>query len=108
MTPALQGLVVKVHPEVSFWALAGGRPMAHHKATPEGFEERRGLLASALGTTVPTRQEARSLARPAAPDDVLDAFVAAWSAHRQAEGRAGRLPANPAADARGLRMEILY
>ena len=108
MTPARQGRVVEVHPEVSFWALAGGRPMAHHKATPEGFEERRGLLATALGTTIPTREEARSLARPAAADDVLDAVVAAWSAHRQAEGWASRLPPEPSVDARGLRMEIVY
>ena len=108
LTPALQGRVVEVHPEVSFWALAGGRPMAHAKGTPEGYEERRTLLAESLGAPIPSREEARSLARPAAPDDVLDAIVAAWTAQRQAEARAGRLPPDPSVDARGLRMEIVY
>lgn len=45
MTPALQRRVVEVHPEVSFWALAGERPMTHHKGKAEGYEERRALLA---------------------------------------------------------------
>jgi predicted RNase H-like nuclease len=108
MTPALQGRVVEVHPEVSFWALAGERPMAHHKGEPEGFAERRELLAAGLETAIPSREEARSLVRPAAADDVLDAIVAAWTARRQAEGEAARLPPDPSVDARGLRMEIVY
>lgn len=108
LTPALQGWVVEVHPEVSFWALGGGMPKTHHKSKPEGFEERRALLAAALGTTIPSRKEAFGLARPAAPDDILDAMVAAWTARRQAEGRAERLPADPSTDARGLRMEMVY
>lgn len=108
VTPALQDRVFEVHPEVGFWALAGERPMGHAKATAEGYGERRALLAEALGIAIPTREEARGLARPAAPDDVLDAIVAAWTAKRAAEGKAGRLPAEPSVDARGLRMEIVY
>lgn len=108
LTPAQQGRVVEVHPEVSFWALAGEQPMAHHKAKPAGYEERRALLADELGIAVWSRDEAFSVARPAAPDDVLDAIVAAWTARRVAEGRAKRLPVDPPIDARGLRMEIVY
>jgi len=108
LTPALQGRVVEVHPEVSFWALAGARPMAHHKGKAEGYEERRALLADELGIAVWLRDEAFVVARPAAPDDVLDATVAAWTAKRQADGHASRFPVVPQVDARGLLMEIVY
>lgn len=108
LTPALQGRVFEVHPEVCFWALAGGRPMEHAKRTKEGFEERRALLAEAFGPAVPKRDDAGRWARPASPDDVLDAIVAAWTARRAAQGKAGRLPPEPAVDARGLRMEMIY
>ena len=107
MTPDLQGRVVEVHPEVSFQALAG-QPMAHAKRTPEGFVERRALLAAAFGQPLWDRPAARALARPATADDVLDATVAAWSAHRFATGSAGRLPDAPETDGRGLRMEIVF
>ena len=108
MTSALQRRVVEVHPEVCFWALAGRTPMAFPKRTPEGFAERRALLVAALGDAVPPRDAARTVARPAAPDDVLDAIAAAWTARRHAEGRSGRLPDDPPLDTRGLRMEMVY
>lgn len=107
VTPDMRGWVFEVHPEVSFRALAG-RPMAHAKKRPEGYEERRELLAEDLGIEIWSRAEARAVARPAGADDVLDAIVAAWSAHRSATGRAGRLPAHPEVDDRDLRMEIVY
>lgn len=109
ITPDLQNRVVEVHPELCFWALAGRRPMAHRKATPEGFEERRKLLSAALEKVpIPCLDEARSYARPAGPDDVLDAIVAAWTAFRFAQGQSGRLPVNPPRDSKGLRMEMVY
>ncbi len=109
MTSELQDRIFEVHPEVSFWALAGKRPMAYWKKKSEGFEERRAFLALALGrAAIPSRKEAQILARPASPDDVLDATVAAWTARRHAEGQSNRLPANPPTDARGLRIEIVY
>jgi predicted RNase H-like nuclease len=108
MTPVLQERVVEIHPEVCFWALAGGRPMVHAKRIAEGYAERRHLLAGALGVVLPTREEAGRWTRPAAADDVLDATVAAWTAWRFAEGRAGRLPDDPPFDGRGLRMEMVY
>jgi predicted RNase H-like nuclease len=102
-----QSRVFEVHHEVSFWALAG-RPMQSAKDTAEGYEERRALLRSAFGIPHSTRPEARAIARPVDADDVLDASVAAWTALRAAERRAGCLPAAPSSDARGLRMEIVY
>ena len=41
-------------------------------------------------------------------DDVLDAAVSAWSAHRIALGTAERIPAEPHFDAEGRRVEIRY
>lgn len=109
MTRYLQKRVVEVHPEVSFWALAGYRPMKHPKSKLQGFEERQSLLIDAFGEAqIPTREEARSFARPAKPDDVLDAIAATWTACRFSEGRSSQLPPSPTTDARGLRMEIVY
>ncbi|MER7373681.1 DUF429 domain-containing protein [Streptomyces lanatus] len=42
------------------------------------------------------------------PDDVLDATAAAWSAHRIALGRAGRIPEVPELDVDGRAVEIRY
>ena len=108
MTPLLQGWVFESQPRGLVLGLNRGVPMEHHKATAEGYEERRSLLAAALGTPVPSRDEARALARPATPDDFLDSVAAAWSAMRVATGAGGRLPVEPVTDAAGLRMEIAY
>lgn len=108
MTPVLQRRVVEVHPEVSFWALNGRVPMQHAKKRPDGFAERRHALAAAFGIAIPDRTDARSLAPPAGADDLLDAIAAAWTAWRQADGRAERLPLVPPVDERGRRMEIVY
>jgi predicted RNase H-like nuclease len=107
MTPDLQARVFEMHPEVSFWALAGA-PMSTPKRKRAGYDERRGHLERALERQIWTREEARHLAKPAKPDDILDATVAAWTARRIAEGVNGRLPANPQLDDRGLRMEINF
>jgi len=109
MTPELQARVVEIHPELCFWAMAGGHPMGHHKAKPEGFAERRALLLKAYeGVKIPNLDEAASLVPPAKSDDVLDAMAAAWTAARFAQGLAGRLPPDPPTDSRGLRMEMVY
>lgn len=108
MTPKLQEKVIEVHPEVSFWTLAG-HPMSHHKSTSEGFDERRDYLTNVFGVlNIPTRRGARSAAPPAQPDDLLDAIVATWTARRCSEGDAERLPAEMHTDSRGLRMEIVH
>ena len=83
--------------------------MTHHKAKPEGFEERRALLLITYdGVQIPNLDEAANLVPPARTDDVLDAMAAAWTASRFAQGLAGRLPSNPTTDARGLRMEMVF
>ena len=103
-----QDRVFETHPEVGFWALAGRKPMEFRKTWPEGYWERLDLLEAAFGIPLWSLDEARNLARPAAPDDVLDATVAAWTARRVAEGIAERLPPDPSIDTRGLRIEMVY
>jgi predicted RNase H-like nuclease len=94
----------EVHPEVSFWALAGKTPLAHRKKSWAGQMARRALLEAA-GVVVP--DELGDVGR-VPPDDVLDAAAAAWSAHRIAEGRAHTLPDPPQYDRRGRPIAIWY
>jgi predicted RNase H-like nuclease len=80
----------EVHPEVSFRAMNGGRPLRDRKKSAGGALERIELL----------RRQGIELARlgeaSAAPlDDVLDAAAAAWTAWRIATGAASCLPDPP-------------
>ena len=81
--------VHEVHPEVSFAVLARA-PLPFAKRTWNGQHERRRLLASA-GIELPERLDAGLVA----PDDVLDAAVAAWSAQRIARGIHVTFPPDP-------------
>lgn len=109
--PGLQERIREGHPEVCFWALAGGRPLRHAKRTAAGREERRRLLAPwlpgypALRDDAALRRSARALG--AAPHDVLDALALAVAAARAAAGEALVLAGEPVRDAAGLRLEIV-
>jgi predicted RNase H-like nuclease len=101
LTPERQSSFVETHPEVGF-AILGGRPMAHHKSESEGRAERLDLLRtvftdvdSHVGRKIPGT----------GLDDVLDAFVAAWSARRWAAQT--HLQLGGEVDERGLRMEMI-
>lgn len=103
--PALQDRIREVHPEVSFYFLAGERPMEHSKKTKAGRAERHALLEPIFGEWIEAAlAERRTLG--SAVDDILDAFVALWSARRIAAGRARIVPLEPPVDPEGLRMEI--
>jgi predicted RNase H-like nuclease len=93
----------EVHPEVSFRALAG-RELAHSKKSWNGLAERLELLAHE--GIAPGLQH--RLNGTAAPDDVVDAVVAAWSANRIATGTAGTLPETPGAIYAGRPVAIWY
>jgi predicted RNase H-like nuclease len=93
--------IFEVHPEVSFRALAG-RPLDYSKRSWNGHTERRRLLRRG-GLRLPDRLTAGL----AAPDDILDAAVAAWSAGRIAGGEAQTLPPDPPIR-RGRRVAIWY
>jgi predicted RNase H-like nuclease len=101
ITVALQSRVFEVHPELSFAAMNDGQPVLAPKRTRVGAARRRSLLRR-TGISVPARPVG------AAPDDLLDACALAWSARRIADGVASRIPASPARDSRGLRMELRW
>jgi predicted RNase H-like nuclease len=92
---------IEVHPEVSFRELAGS-PIVHSKTTWTGLILRQELLRRA-GIIVPFDLPASSVASEggglapgaAAPDDIVDAAIAAWTADRHARGKSRRLPAEP-------------
>ena len=76
--------VIEVHPELSFYALAG-TPLAASKHTWTGFNRRRALLEH-VGIVLPEEL-------PGAPlVDVLDAAAAGWTAARYARREAVPVP----------------
>jgi len=99
----------EVHPEVCFWALAGGRPMSYHKSTEQGYLER----ANMLEFVHPGAYDiiARGLAdfprSRVARDDILDALSAAITALVGPNGLA-TIPETPETDAKNLPMQMVY
>ena len=82
------GRVIEVHPEASFGALAG-KPLEHSKKSYNGVMMRMRLLERA-GIEIPLELETIG---GVAIDDVLDAAVVGWSAHRYAMRQATSVPA---------------
>jgi predicted RNase H-like nuclease len=80
----------EVHPEVSFRAMNGGRPLRYRKKSAGGALERIALLNREGIDPTPL-----TAAWSAPLDDVLDAAAAAWSAQRVARGKARSLPDAP-------------
>jgi hypothetical protein len=80
----------EVHPEISFRAIRGEAPR-HSKKTWDSQVERRWFLITA-GIVLP---DDVGEAGRAAPDDILDAAAAAWSADRVARGKARSIPDPP-------------
>ncbi|WP_435198487.1 DUF429 domain-containing protein [Janibacter sp. GS2] len=83
--------VIEVHPEVCF-AVMNGEVLRHPKSSWAGSEQRRRILAKS-GFCIPSHLGAAG--ELAAPDDVLDAAAAAWTAARFAQGIAVSHPATP-------------
>ena len=107
--PRARSRVREVHPEVCFWALAGGAPMNARKKSREGREERLRLLRrldAATDAIVHSAQD-RFLRREVATDDILDALVAVLTADRNPR-ELSSLPAEAQMDAYGLQMEMVY
>lgn len=101
-------VVREVHPEVSFAMLNAGLGLAAGKKTPEGAARRVDLLCTAFGETAVRALLVRVPRRTAAPDDVLDALVALWSAERIHAGTGKTLPDPPLLDSAGMQMAIHY
>jgi predicted RNase H-like nuclease len=82
-----------------------GAPCAWPKRAAAGRRER----VEALRAAWPWLPDGALRAVPpgAAPDDLLDALAAAWTAERMGRGLALTLPVEPARDPLGLRMEMV-
>ncbi len=104
--PIRRKIVREVHPEVCFFFLNGERPMSVAKKKATGQAERRSVLQKWCGEAVDHALAEREKLGCKA-DDILDALVALWTAERIYRGEAVSIPAKPAMDACGLRMEMV-
>ena len=97
------------HPELCFWALAGGHPMVYSKKKPQGFSERYSILKKIYPETKAIVDNAlqRFMRKDLARDDILDAIVLAVSA-KLSFTSIRSVPSNPPRDNKGLPMEIVY
>ena len=109
VTPEARGLIRESHPEVCFWALAGGRPMQFNKKAADGYLERKHLLQNLLplsGKIIKSAKD-RYRRKDLAPDDILDALALALTALSPPESIV-TFPPNPPLDDQQLAMEIVY
>jgi predicted RNase H-like nuclease len=88
-------VVRETHPEVCFWAFAGG-PMKYPKKKTTGFRERTATLGSFFPKTVEIAGGALHsyLRKDVGRDDIVDALAAGVAAIRGAEGLAS-IPNEP-------------
>lgn len=105
-SPELRSTVREVHPEVCFCYLNREQPLEYNKKTIEGQRERLALLEPVFGDSVQDALSDRHQLASAG-DDVLDAFVALWTAERLAAGAYRTIPSEPPTDRFGLRMEMV-
>ena len=100
--PALQSIVYEAHPELAFARMNGGKPVLSKKRQPDGYAERRRLLAR---HGFRTRVERLS---GAARDDILDAIAVCRTATLIAAGTATCLGPTDERDRHGLPMNIWF
>ena len=100
VAPDLEDRVAEVHPECSFMAMNGERPLAS-KHTEDGREHRAQLTRHWFGLVPQAPRGARV-------DDVLDAYAVLWSTERFARGEHRTMPSSlEQRDRRGLIMRIV-
>jgi predicted RNase H-like nuclease len=98
----------EAHPELMFWALNGGRAMAHSKKTQDGLLERVDVIERAW----PGGEELAAAAYVAHGgfrvnrDDVVDALVAAVTA--RLGGPLRTIPEAPEEDEFGIPMQMVF
>jgi predicted RNase H-like nuclease len=99
----------ETHPEICFWALAGGRAMLIRKKNKHGFEERLDLLKKVFPPAESIVEAAmkKFLRKEVARDDILDSIAATVVACSQASSLVS-IPEIPGKDAKGLPMEIVF
>jgi len=98
----LHRIVYEAHPELAFARMNGGRPVLSKKRQPDGYAERRKLLAKHGFKTAIERLSG------AARDDMLDAMAVCRTATLIAAGTATRLSPARDRDRHGLPMNIWF
>jgi predicted RNase H-like nuclease len=102
-------LIRESHPELAFWALAGGKALESGKKTAQGKEERLRLLVRHYPHAETIFRAARQNhgKRDLADDDIIDALglaITGWISR----GRLNKVPEHPQSDAFGLPMEMVF
>jgi predicted RNase H-like nuclease len=99
----------EVHPEVCFWALAGGQPMRVNKKETSGLAERREVLKAAYPPCDKIVTEGLNWiqGKGISSDDLMDALAAAVTGILGGT-KLKTLPDKPERDAHGLPMEMVY
>lgn len=97
------------HPEICFWALAGGKAMVHNKKTEQGIEERLSVLKNINRSSEEIYDKAMQAfkRKDLAKDDILDALALAITAASPSNTLA-TIPEHPERDLKNLPMEIVY
>ena len=97
------------HPELCFWALAGGQPMIYSKKSTQGFSERYSILKNIYphSRAILHRSLDHFLRKDLARDDILDAIALAITARISLKAMKS-VPSTPPKDKAGLPMEIVY
>lgn len=107
--PQARNVIREAHPEVMFWGLNRGKPMALSKKGIAGETERLKVLERVYPRSKALFLEMRKNLpkRSAVPDDLLDALAAAVTA-LVGGGKLKTLPEDPELDPQGLPMEMVY
>lgn len=104
IAPYWQRTVYEVHPELSFYQLAGDQALRYPKKTTVGIEERGALLRTRLPGVERVIDAQLSGVSQSQLNDVAACL---WTARRVAARAISRLPEDPEWDELGLRMEIV-
>jgi predicted RNase H-like nuclease len=107
--PQARQKIRETHPEICFWALAGGKTMQFPKKKKHGFKERFDLLKKVFSPTQAMVNAAlkRYQRKEVAKDDILDSIAAAIVACSPVRSLT-TVPEMPGKDAKGLPMEIVF
>jgi predicted RNase H-like nuclease len=106
LIPDSQSRIREVHPEVCFYAWAGGEPMSFSKKHPAGVAERLTFVEGTYPRAFADIRSGYSRGR-VADDNIIDTLAALWTAERILAGTAITIPAPSPTDRYGLRMEMV-
>ncbi len=106
---AARKVIRETHPELCFWALAGGYPIINYKKTPAGMQERVTLLERLFpGAQHLVSDAIKQYSRETLViDDIFDALALAVTA-MLAGGNLQSIPVKQEWDGEGLPMEMCF